>query len=539
VKLKPTPARHRLLPLVPKVEYTSKTVVPLRTTPSHPLFANDLEFNYFKVFADTTAPNLGEYLDTPIWGTIVLQASEQEHFIKHAIIALGALNKCQDIMTINGNISRRGLISGTPPYQVAFQHYGSSIQGIRKACQEQRKSRRTILIACLLAICFEYYHGNMNLAIVHVKNGIRLSEYFFSNLWHIASSDLTQISTSWNHVDAFLKINANGNVGTVDEWFLTVMHLTKVDGQQFLQGIIEDELISIFTRLEHDMYLWHQSNIIEMHPELQKIAAGIIRAIPTQGFNGLHTARRSFDILLTQVDRFVYNIDELLWDYSDSLKQPKPAIQFDNSTCAVVPSIQQQQRVEFLKQGLTSWRKAFQPVLSQSIKLGGKDLLVAKTLALNFICSAVALHCCFGPELTYDAHASEFQAALSIAGTLFDVVASKKGHTFIVSSIIIKSLFFIASKCRETSVRTKARNYLRSVSRQEGIWDSTVLSTMATAVMKLEESEEHGLIEENRRLRAIRITFDLHTCQGKLMFLTTTADTGTVEVVAHRKELCW
>lgn len=86
--------------------------------------------------------------------------------------------------------------------------------------------------------------------------------------------------------------------------------------------------------------------------------------------------------------------------------------------------------------------------------------MVAKTLALNFICSAVALYCCFGPELTYDAHASEFQAALSIIGTLFDVVASKKGHTYIVSSIIIKSLFFIASKCRETSVRTKARNYL-------------------------------------------------------------------------------
>ncbi|KAH8758790.1 hypothetical protein F5882DRAFT_38334 [Hyaloscypha sp. PMI_1271] len=116
VKLKPTPARHRLLPLVPKVDYTSKTVIPLRTTPSHPLFANDLEFNYFKVFADTTTPNLREYLDTPIWGTIILQASEQERFIKHPIIALGALNKCQDIITINGNISRRGLISGTPHY---------------------------------------------------------------------------------------------------------------------------------------------------------------------------------------------------------------------------------------------------------------------------------------------------------------------------------------------------------------------------------------------------------------------------------------
>jgi len=88
----------------------------------------------------------------------------------------------------------------------------------------------------------------------------------------------------------------------------------------------------------------------------------------------------------------------------------------------------------------------------------------------------------------------------------------------VVSSILIKSLFFIASKCREKPIRTEAINYLRSMSRREGIWDSKVTSTFATAIMELEESDESGLIPEHRSLRAIKTTFDLRKRQGKLRF---------------------
>ncbi|PMD37170.1 hypothetical protein L207DRAFT_585525 [Hyaloscypha variabilis F] len=498
-KQKPTPSSHRLLPLVPKIQSVSKTAVPLAPTPSHELFANDQEFNYFKVYAGTTAPQLGEYFDTPIWSTIVLQASEQEYFIKHAIIALGALNQSHDVTTSIQGVSGRVLRSSSPHYQVAFHHYGSSIQGIRKACEEQRKSRRTILIACLLAVCFEYYHGNIDLATAHVKNGIKL----------------------------------------IDEWFLSMKHLVSVIGQQFLQGIIEDELISIFTRLERDIYIWHEVYLVEMHPELQKNAARIILAIPARGFADLHMARRFFDIMLSQVDRFVYNIEEMLWDYSRPTSRSRRALQLDSSTGAIVLSKQQRQRFDFLKDGLASWRKAFQPALAQSLKVTGRDLLVAKTLALNFLCSAIALRCCLGPELTYDAEISDFQAALSMAGTLFDMVASKKGHTFIVTSIIIKSLFFIASKCRDKSIRTKARDYLQAMSRQEGIWDSTAISAMTNVVMKLEETGESGLIPEHKRLRAIRTSFDLYTRQGTLRFLTIPMKTEAIEVVARCMEFRW
>ncbi len=184
-----------------------------------------------------------------------------------------------------------------------------------------------------------------------------------------------------------------------------------------------------------------------------------------------------------------------------------------------------------------SWRRAFQHVLTQSLKSGGKDVLVAKSLALRFICSAVALHCCPGPERTYDDYLPEFRAALQLARTVSDATVSKTKYTFIVSSIMIRSLWFIAWKCRETSVRTEARDHLQAMSRREGIWDSKVASTVATVIIELEDSG--GIIPENNRLRAIKTSFDIHQRQGKLRFLTATTGPRTVGFVAHRMDFGW
>jgi hypothetical protein len=315
------------------------------------------------------------------------------------------------------------------------------------------------------------------------------------------------------------------------------MHLTSVDGPQLLQGIIEDELISMFTRLERDIYSWYEAYLIQMHPELQKVAAGIIRAIPTQGFADFDAARKYFDILLTQVDWFPHIMSEQLWTLAEPSTASKATIQVDYSTGGIAPSTAQQQRVEFLKQGLVSWRAAFQPLLTRSMKSGGRDVLVAKSLALRFICSAVALHCCFGPELSYDAYVPEFRAALLLAGTLFEETCSSAGHTFIVASILIRSLFFIASKCRETSVRTEARDYLQSMSRREGIWDSKVASTVATAIMELEESD--GLVPEGKRVRALKTSSDLHQRRGRLRYLKTIVGAEDGGFEPRQVELSW
>jgi len=165
---KPLPA------LAPKTHTPSTQADSLRLNPFKQRFINDQEFHYFKVFCDTSAPHLSEYLDENLWTSVVLQASEQESFIRHAVIAVGALNMANIASTEPGSVEENEKSANVGHFEFALQQYGKSIQGIRKACQMAPKSKRLILIACLLAVCFEYSHGSNECAVAHVKNGINL-----------------------------------------------------------------------------------------------------------------------------------------------------------------------------------------------------------------------------------------------------------------------------------------------------------------------------------------------------------------------------
>jgi hypothetical protein len=323
----------------------------------------------------------------------------------------------------------------------------------------------------------------------------------------------------------------------VEEWFLSVMHFASVDEQHndFLPGIIEDELISIFTRLGTDMCAWHEAKHIipEMNPELQKIAMAIIHAIPSQGFVNLHSARKYFDIMMQRTDEFVYTLEAELWRDLDNPVQPS-LIQ-DN--VSVLTS--REDRANIFKKGLLHWYMAFKPLLGKAFKSGGNDILVAKALLLRFTCSSIALNCCFGPELVYDDYTTDFRKAFSLAETLSAAISSKTRPTFIISSVLIRSLYFIALKCRNKLVRTQAVACLKPMSRREGIWDSKVACTVAMAVMKLEGSDGDGFVLEHKRLRAVKTSFDLHKCEGKLRYLTAETDSGAIRFVAREVNLTW
>jgi hypothetical protein len=58
-------------------------------------FSDDGEYYYFQLFCHQTAPQLSsctQLTESQLWSQIVLQASETEPCIRHAIIAIGALD---------------------------------------------------------------------------------------------------------------------------------------------------------------------------------------------------------------------------------------------------------------------------------------------------------------------------------------------------------------------------------------------------------------------------------------------------------------
>lgn len=482
---------HRLLRLVPKLSPPSNTATPIMYNPQ-PHFANCDEYRYFKIFCDNTAPNLAEYLDSALWNTIVLQASEQESFIKHAIVALGALDKTVEVSrTLHGPQVCSGT-SHTSHYQAAFQQYGKCIKGIRKACEERRQSKRMILIACLLAVCFEYFDGNIDPAIAHIRSGIRL----------------------------------------INDWAYGIMHLASIDQQQqhFLPGILEDELVCVFSRLEVDVFTWYDTDKVVMHKELAQMAMDIVRAIPTDGFTNIQSARKYFDILLREVDWFIRSMSDQLW-----ARWNEPIDSRQSST-------DQRERLGILQQSLLSWFTAFQFLYSRSLTSRETDFLIIKALYLRHTCSSIALNCCSGSELCYDSYIPQFRNALSLAQTLSAATFSKAKPTFVVWSILVKSLYFIALKCRNLPLRKEALASLQAMTRREGLWDAGVACAIVRKVIELEQCERdlrNIFVPEKRRLRAIKTTFDLHQRRGNLRYLTLKTDSEAVGLVAGQVELSW
>ena len=98
--------------------------------------------------------------------------------IRHAIIALGALDKTMDITQRTSDPTlldfREKCLESAAHHQFALQQYGKAIAQMRNNLSAQKQDYRTALILCLLTICFEALNGDMQSALEQIRSGLRL-----------------------------------------------------------------------------------------------------------------------------------------------------------------------------------------------------------------------------------------------------------------------------------------------------------------------------------------------------------------------------
>lgn len=91
--------------------------------------------------------------ESTLWERIVLQASHSEHFVRDAVVAIGALSNCGKWVESTASKS----LVGTPHYRFALAQYGRAVKKMRATIARNSKDIRKALIGCLLVICFEAY----------------------------------------------------------------------------------------------------------------------------------------------------------------------------------------------------------------------------------------------------------------------------------------------------------------------------------------------------------------------------------------------
>jgi hypothetical protein len=127
-------------PLAPKSIQPSSTL----QMPRRNAFANDQEHRYFGLFCERTASGLSGYFRSSLWNRIVLQACEGMPPIRHAIIALGTLDKTLDTTERTTGLSpssfRERGVEGSAHHRFALQQYGKTIMKMRNSLSAQNRT---------------------------------------------------------------------------------------------------------------------------------------------------------------------------------------------------------------------------------------------------------------------------------------------------------------------------------------------------------------------------------------------------------------
>lgn len=156
-------------PLVPY----GKIPMTLLREPVRTRFQSPEEHRFFQLYVTKTSAHLSGFYSHNLWNQIVLQASEAEESIRHAVISIGAL----DMTALAGGHSgttTKALKEDDDHHVFALRQYSKAINSLRNQVFGTDYDLRMAVVASLLIVCFEMYHGNYESAHRQTKMAIRL-----------------------------------------------------------------------------------------------------------------------------------------------------------------------------------------------------------------------------------------------------------------------------------------------------------------------------------------------------------------------------
>lgn len=154
--LEPSSRGVAIIPIKPRIPSTLNIYSPSLSVPG-----SEEEHRYFRAFRENSVIELSGFFSNDFWASLVLQESDAMTPVRHAVIALGALNKSLESapgpqlkVNVIQEVDRRHHIN-------AVAHYHRAIQSLNQYIStSQAPQLRVALISCLLFICFETFQGS-------------------------------------------------------------------------------------------------------------------------------------------------------------------------------------------------------------------------------------------------------------------------------------------------------------------------------------------------------------------------------------------
>jgi hypothetical protein len=461
----------------------------------------DRERKFFQLFSTRVVSQLTGLFGSAFWERHVLQASLHEPAIWHALVALGAVHQtfkpvCQ-LQT-----SKVGQLRTSDPFAV-HQYLKAMGHLINPGPKDVPLSWDVALICCVLFICFEVrpfsrpfqyreacanviqcLHGRYEAAIAHLDSGIKLLS----------------------------ERRSNESKGGQNE---------------------------------------SQSSKIP-YVRLQDMEIILIR-LDTQASQILSTRRPSFMHSIQTGLRFPKQIETLedarvasdhLWNnclYTLALQAHTQTT--DNATSKFGHTLASSVQVCYSK--FEQWSSTFQEFFTRyNAKSNKPDAREQRILNIMQIDQLIAKLCMktnvvldFDNEKHWDENDAEFAEIVFRANEIIDSYSNTDGeiglHHFCLDTSVVGPLYFVACRCRHKILRRKAISLLRMVRRQEGLWNSSMLASIAEQILRIEEGlgengDEHWThvnvvqdIPAESRIADVVLDFQGESGEAGVQYLTT------------------
>ncbi|RDW78270.1 hypothetical protein BP5796_06122 [Coleophoma crateriformis] len=525
------------------IALVNSPAVPLSITPlaSKRLFENPQQHRFFKSFSDQCSYQLTGCFESAFWNRLVLQASEQEPSIRHAIIALGALNPASIGTSTdssnavkddrNPEAARLALAERHERQRYAIAEYMKSIRIMRKTLDAGERNIRSMLIACLLFTCFESMCNNHDSALGQVQGGFKMLDDWYFSQGSSKNNDLSAFGIR-SPSPGILEDDLLQAFNRMDIQVMTALDMRSTETHESMQFCGQDSIDSMPLTLQDVEEARVYMELIlrrQLHFEAAAIRYSHRHGPPTKT-----DPRRSITIRSTGIER------EATQPPKAHKRQPgakRPLTSTEKSPDTIQHSITKPLdvcRYKVIDQMLGTsppiprsaiedqarhasdleiWHARFKPVLEHARGPQGKDVIFAATIIQTHYLAAKysILSALSTTQTPYDQFLDLFQEQVQLTEELLSHREySAKNGTFTFDSQIVMPLFACGIKCRNGGIRRKCIELLERSSRHEGLWDGGVASKVLKWVMGVEEEDliAGDTIAENNRVRGVRVYFD-------------------------------
>lgn len=441
---------------------------------------SEVERRYFQHFQNQTSSGFSMNFDNSLWNRLILQTSRHEPFVRHAVVAIGAISKS---LQIDPSMNRPYEVIGSTKHQnemtslhrkFAFLEYSKSLKEMKEIISNSNFSPRQALLASLLSFCFENFLGNRPVALYHAQAGHQILQNWLSEHHHNISHS-AGISSPAPHV-------------------------------------VEDDLVYAFAQLDLQIITIADTRGHEFHNSLKHLGDDTISNMP-RVFQDVNEARFYWKIVMTRSYHFLLTAWEM--SHSEELaipfSTPSPSHTFITNSSKTLHSTPNIITVELLEeQGIyaaeiSKWHCAFHPIWMELSKTAqSKELLMATMILINCIALEIMVAAVVFPDQTsYDIFLPLFQQIVELIEThvitVFENGAKPLDGGFLLDFGITCPLGVVSMRCRDRITRRKAIAILQSWF-HEGPNDPVMIAKVGTFMMETEEEGNgFGIIPESSR----------------------------------------